>query len=283
MSNQPPSNMPEMRRENPKSNPPARKSRDEYVYVPLDDDTSTPRQDNRGGWRGCLMGLGGTLGCLLVVGLILGATILVTGATVGSMINNITSPFASLWENSGFNTPPRNVYIPPVERVQQLSEISTVKYSYSQMILSEVDMPDLLSRLYGNSLVLVAVGHVRAGIDISQITDEDISYDESDDVLTLRLPAPVLQECFLNDSETYVAERRSAAFAPDAPQLDTESRRYAVRVFRDRALEEGILQEAAQEAEQVVSEFLQIVQDDTEIRVITAPADPDAPLPDTCR
>jgi hypothetical protein len=93
-----------------------------------------------------------------------------------------------------------------------------------------------------------------------------------------------LQECFLDDSETYVAERLSAVFAPDAPQLDTESRRYAVLAFRDMAVEDGILQEAAQQAETVVGEFVGVlVDDEVEIRVISAAVDPDAPLPDSCQ
>ncbi len=266
----------------PEMNDPAAGQSDEFVYVPIDSDSQKRKNqisDQRGGINGCLIGLGGTLGCLLLVGVLLGGALIATGAT----LNNFLGNFVTLFRNSGIDPVTKEVYIPEVEPIQQLSELSTVKYGYAEMVVSETNMPDLLSRLYGNSLVLVAVGNIRAGVDLSELTAEDIIYDEAANVLTLRLPAPRLQECFLNDNETYVAERRSGLIAPDAEQLDTESRRFAVRGFRDRAIEEGILQEAAQQAETVVQGFVESLTDDVEVRVTTAPVAPDAPLPDSCQ
>lgn len=179
----------------------------------------------------------------------------------------------------------RNTATVVLQSVQQMSVLTTTRYNYSSMVTSEREMPPLLAGLYGERLVLVAVGHVTAGIDLSQLTNEDITLENG--ILTLTLPSPTLQDCFLNESASYVAQRDTGLFNRAAPNLDTEARRFAVLQFRDSALEANILAEVTTQAQASLGQFLQALpmDDVSQIVIQVAPADPNVPavLPLTCQ
>jgi hypothetical protein len=208
-----------------------------------------------------------------IVALVLGTT------TINSIFSGI---------NSIFNPPPPVLVFnmsSVVEKVQNLSQLTTVRYNYSGIVDTSTDMPSLLNALYGQQLVLIAVGHITAGVDLSQLSEEDVTIN--DGILTINLPAASLQDCFLNEQETYVAERSSGAFAHTTGQsnIDAESRRYAVRQFRDTALDKGILTEAQISAQKAIQEFIVAlgVPDIQQVQVIVAPPNPESPLPASCQ
>jgi hypothetical protein len=169
-----------------------------------------------------------------------------------------------------------------LERIQRLSVLTTTRYNFSSLVISQREMPDILAGLYGESLVLVAVGHVTAGVDLAQLTEDDISLENG--VLTLRLPPPTLQDCFLNEGSSYVVSRDTGIFNRAAPNLDTEARRFAVRRFVEDAADQNILDTAREQAQITIAEFLNLVQLEgiESVSVISQPPDPDSPLPDSC-
>src|SRR5690606_14871902 len=114
---------------------------------------------------------------------------------------------------------PDEIYIPPVDRVQALSELTTTRYDYAEVNWGQNNMPAWLSTLYGDSVVMVVVGTIEAGIDVSQSTEEDIVYDEATSTMIINLPAPVLQSCFIDESQSYVVERATALFAQPMANL----------------------------------------------------------------
>lgn len=174
-------------------------------------------------------------------------------------------------------------FIPLVDRITQMREITTVRFNYANIVTSEREMPGILNALYGDRQVLIAVGHIEAGIDMSKINSDDLVYDEETSTLTINLPGPVIQSCFLNENESYVVERDSGLFAAPAPNLDTSGRRFALTQARIRAVEDDILGVAQEEAEVAVTEFIDLFVDDTITVVVTVDdPDPNAPLPSTC-
>jgi hypothetical protein len=232
---------------------------------------------------GCLNAIGNVFGKVLgyvIIGLIIGGIIFIA---IDMLIGR---PAAYLCDITGLCSPsqlpvPKNIYVPTVERVQELSQLTTTRYNYANIVTGQTDMPSLLSRLYGESLVMVAVVHINAGIDVSLISEEDIVYDAATETVTITLPPPTLQDCFLDENQSYIAQRQSGIFAQPSTTLDTATRRYALRQFRDKALEDGILTDAATEAIEVVTEFMGTVSD-ANVTVIVEPINPDAPLPETC-
>lgn len=233
-------------------------------------------------------------GCLNSIGKIFGKVLgyVLIGLMIGGVIFFLVDflvgrPAAYFCQMSGLCSPsqlpvPRNIYVPTVERVQALSQLTTTRYNYANIVTGQTDMPSLLSRLYGESLVMVAVVHINAGIDVGAIAEGDIVYDEATETITITLPPPTLQDCFLDENESYIAQRNSGIFAQPSTTLDTTTRRYAIRQFRDKALEDGILTDAANEAIEVVTEFMETVSD-ANVNVIVEPINPDAPMPETCQ
>ena len=170
-----------------------------------------------------------------------------------------------------------------LDRIQALSDLTTVRYNFNGVITSQVQMPGILATLYGQQLALMAVGHINAGMDLSQLTPADVTL--VDNILTVKLPPPRLQDCFLNEQDSYVVARDTGIFANDAPNLDTEARRYAVQQFRNQAVEQGILNDAQAQAQQVITELAGALNPDGSLTVAVVPSapDPNAPLPETCQ
>ena len=112
----------------------------------------------------------------------------------------LTLTFAGYSLAQTFLAAPRQITATVIlERIQTLSELSTVRYNFSSIITTTRDMPPVLAVLYGENQVMVAVGHVRAGIDLSQMSEDDIVRREND--LSIKLPPPALQDCVLNEKE----------------------------------------------------------------------------------
>jgi hypothetical protein len=183
------------------------------------------------------------------------------------------------------------ITLPSVEPFNELSQLTTMRYNYANIVTISTEMPPALQALYGSSLALVAVGHIEAGVDMGQMTQEDIAYDGETRTLTLNIPAPTLTTCYLDTQRTYVADQRTGVFASNQPRLNDESRRYALRRFRDMAQEEGILADAQAKAEAVVKGFAETLvnaplpADAVPVTVVvtTKPAPENAPLVETCR
>ncbi len=234
--------------------------------------------DPRGGCQGCLYGIGGAVGCLGIVAILFAGLLFFTETTLGNFVDGVSNIFNN-------ETSTRNVSVPVVEGIQQLSALATVRYNYSNIVETSVDMPDLLAGLYGNSQVMIAVGSIDAGINLAEVTEDDLVIDEEANTMMLTLPPPVILNCALDESKSEVIERDTGLFASPLPELDTESRRFALRQFRDIALESDILEDAKQESEILIRNFITtFVDDDTEIQIVFEEVDDPSAivLPENC-
>lgn len=173
-----------------------------------------------------------------------------------------------------------------LESVEQLSTLTTTRYQYSNTFRVYRDMPPLIAVLYGQEMTLFASGYVTAGVDLSQLSEQNVQI--SGTTLTLTLPAPTLQDCFFDESTSEIIGERRAFFQGSPQELQVTGRRIVINSIRDSALEAGILNEAKAQAEEAVTNFLQLAAGGqfTTIRVIAAPPNPPvdpALLPSSCR
>lgn len=232
-----------------------------------------PAPDDAPPRRGCAWLALGAVGCLLLIaapvaGLLLAGTVTINGLLAGAQ--------------SVFNPQTVVTIQTMVESIQGLSQLTTVRHSYSAVVTSERDMPDALKLLYGEKQVMVAAGHVNAGVDLSQLAPDDIARDG--DTIIVSLPAPQLQDCFVNEAQSYIASLETGLFARSAPELVVEGRRFAVRHFRERALnEDRILETAQTQAQAVVAGLVTALAPGARVTVLTAPLPDPAPLPPTCQ
>lgn len=209
-----------------------------------------------------------------------GLAIFAVGIVLGALLTAYT-PLGDFLRPSTVSV--TATFIPIVDRITELREITTVRFNYANIVTSSVEMPRILNALYGEEQVMVAVGHIEAGIDMSQIDAESLVFDEETNVLQVNIPGPMIQSCFLNENESYVVSRTSGIFAASSPQLDVESRRFALEQARIRAVEDDILGVAQEEAEVALTEFITpFVDASITVNINVDAPDPNAPLPDTC-
>lgn len=172
------------------------------------------------------------------------------------------------------------IYNPIIEFEANLS----TRNRYEEEVVTGVDMPAALAVLYGQQQVLSAVGYITAGVDLADLEQDDITVE--DNVITIQLPAPVIQDCFLSEPETRVISRRESVFAAPNAQLDHASRMYALETLLNAALEANLLTEAATKAEEQLIQLLQVdvLQESEAYEIIVQFDEPSAEftLPDTC-
>ncbi len=164
-----------------------------------------------------------------------------------------------------------------LDKIQSLSSLVTTRYNYSSLVTSNRDMPGILNGLYGDKLIMVAVGQVDAGIDLHKVTATG-----NGDSMTITLPPPELQSCSLDEKNSYVVSRETGLFAKPAPNLDQEARRFAIAQFRADALNSDIYSQVQTSAQTAVGQFVNGLGV-KKFNIVTTPPDPNAPLPDSCK
>ena len=150
-----------------------------------------------------------------------------------------------------------------VEQVQGASELTTAIASIQTVVPAESN------RTVGNyvigktNLLYIAHGEVRAGIDLSAISEENVRViNDSEDLppsLVVTLPAPKILDSKLdvNRSDVYDYNRGFLSLGPDrAPELQSLAQQEALKRIREGACEQGILDTASERAELTMRQLL---------------------------
>jgi hypothetical protein len=124
-----------------------------------------------------------------------------------------------------------------------------------------VEASDAQGRLGGlveakDALLLVAVGDVVAGVDLSKLGENDVTVDPSTHTLHVRLPAAEVTSATLDEHATHVYSRTTDLLAVRNEQLEGAARRRAEEQMRDAAIEEGILERARVSADRTLKALL---------------------------
>lgn len=128
-----------------------------------------------------------------------------------------------------------------VRQIQTLSQLVTVRYVIEKVVVLE----DV--KWFGESRVLmVAHGVVNAGVDLEEITPEDLELDG--DRVRLRLPRARVFDVYLDESKTRVIERTTGLLRTFDKQMETTARQNAVSDLRAAARHAGILADAEERA-----------------------------------
>ena len=145
-----------------------------------------------------------------------------------------------------------------VDRVRQASELTTAMYAMEAVV------PTSRDRTFGGyvvgrtTLLYIAHGEVRAGVDLSKIQPEDVQI--SDQTVTLRLPAPEILDSKIdvNRSRVYDYDRGFMGLGPDAaPQLQSLAQQETLQKIVQTACSQGLLETANQRADFAVTQLLE--------------------------
>lgn len=144
-----------------------------------------------------------------------------------------------------------------VKQVQMVSELTTSVFVMDSIV------PTSSSRKIGNwvvgetNLLYVARGEVKAGLDLSAITVDDVVIDKNKITITLP-PVKILDEKIdVNQSQVYDYDRGFLNLGPDvAPELQTKAQQETLIKIRDTACQQKILDQANEKAVILIEELM---------------------------
>lgn len=143
-----------------------------------------------------------------------------------------------------------------VEGIRDLDELSTVQWTESVNITRQSENNRLPDFLRGERVLLVAVGEVRAGVDLGEIGADDVRVQ--DERITIELPEPEVLSTSLDEERTRIYDRDQGLLnlRPDDTLVD-EARREAELAARRAAEENGIREYADDSAENSLRAFVE--------------------------
>ena len=143
-----------------------------------------------------------------------------------------------------------------VEGVRELDQLATVRVTESIIVTRESASDNALDRLFsGEKVLLVASGNVEAGVDLSEIGEDDVQV--RGDTVTIILPESEVLSATLDEDKTRVYDRDYAPLnlRPN-DDLVEEARATAEERLEGAARENGILDTAETNAEDSIRAFV---------------------------
>lgn len=197
---------------------------------------------------------------LLIISLLIIAAI--TGWGIVDAVRQATRGPAQIGGNlatqvQNFINPTPTIYPDPVTvilQVRSLSRLETAQYTIEKVVTAETGQ-GALAPLFGDRLLFVAHGNVIAGVDMSQITEHDVTVS-SDGAVTIILPAAEVFIATLDNDKSYVYNRQTGVFTHGDVNLETQARQVAEQEIEKGALEDGILKLAQTNADNFIEKFL---------------------------
>ena len=194
---------------------------------------------------------GGGLGTTLVLALV----IVVLGIALGVGLARYGSTLPVVGSLLG-DKPPRTTTGPVVvEGIQELDQLATVRWTESVPVTRKSG-GDILDRLFsGEKVIVIATGHVEAGVDLKDLGKDDVSVNG--ETVTINLPQPEILSAGLDEGKTRVYDRDFSPLniRPD-DDLVEKARLRAVEKIEDAARENKILDTAEQNAEESIRGFV---------------------------
>ena len=109
--------------------------------------------------------------------------------------------------------------------------------------------------LGGDEITFLATGDVIAGIDLSQLRQEDV-WRSPDGTINLRLPPSQILVSRVDNEQSRVLTRKTGVLRRADIDLETRARQHAEANIRAEALKRGILNLAADNGEKKMAELL---------------------------
>ncbi|MFN8379515.1 MAG: DUF4230 domain-containing protein [Anaerolineae bacterium] len=233
------------------SNLPAVPPSPETVVVKGVSASSTPASATKNK-RGCSPGC---LTCGLIFGItgLVAVTVIIVAILIGGT-STINAVFGGL----------RGLVAPPAVAVVGEAPTSVIDLApLSQLVtistqLARADVPVQVSggalNACGYSAYHVVMATLAAGVDLSQVTQDDIVYDEATGRYTVTVPAPQYTSCSVDYSRQYERSFTTCNVDWDAARQLAEYT--SLQAMMQETFEGGLLDRAGDEAQNVLSSFI---------------------------
>jgi len=140
-----------------------------------------------------------------------------------------------------------------IQEVRSLARLETIQYSVEKVITAEIGQNEL-GFLFGDRLLFVGHGVVIGGVDLEKMMPEDLWIEGS--VVYVRLPEPEVFIAALDNEKSYVYDRETGLLTKGDVNLEKTAREAAEKEILNAAMEDGILDQAGQNAENYLGRLL---------------------------
>lgn len=203
-------------------------------------------------------------GWVFVIGMLVIFALMAVGMVRGiqSAVERAVSPVEKISGNIGtqvssfLSKPSPTIQVNPmtiIRDIRSLSRLETIQYSVEKVITAETGQGSL-AQLFGDKLIFIAHGTIIAGVDLAKLAPDDLWINNG--ALFLRLPQAEVFIATLDNDRSYVYDRQTGLFTKGDVNLETAARRVAEQEILKAALEDGILQTAAVNAENFLYRLL---------------------------
>lgn len=166
-----------------------------------------------------------------------------------------------------------------ITQMRELGRLETASYTVEKVLEGGVDQGnDLLNLLLGDRLLFIAHGEVIAGVDLTELADEDVTVSDDRQSVTLRLPPARILTQRLDNELSRVYDRQQGLLTKGDPDLESQVRQEAERAVLQAACEGGILEQAQINAQRQV-QILLLALEFREIKFLTPRAGDDVRCP----
>src|SRR5580704_15890645 len=142
-----------------------------------------------------------------------------------------------------------------LQQVQTLAQLVTVKYVVEKVVLLEDTSKWYELSLGESSVLMVAHGIVKAGVDLKELKPGDLAV--SGKSVTIKLPPARITDCYLDDKKTEVIERKTGLLRSFDKDLEQNARKQAVEEISIAARNDGILKDAQERAKTQLTTLFQ--------------------------
>lgn len=222
------------------------------------------------------------LGCFALTGIIVLVILVGIIVSILSGVWTINSVLASIGDFFGQPTtatimPSRTI----VSSLQPLGQLVSISAEVAQADIG-VSVHTGSLNLCGHSANHVARGVIEAGVDITQVEEDSVTYDEATNTYTLTLPAPGITSCRIEYIRQYERSGGGVTCGVDWDNIRLLAQHEAMNRFTADTLEGGILNRAQRETTLLMQSFVSALTG-SNVRVIYAPATGETRLPPSCQ
>jgi len=155
---------------------------------------------------------------------------------------------------------------PTIQEIQQMAELSTVKFGLTAEVADERVPDDFRANLgIKEELLLLAYGEVAAGFDLGKMDDGDIWVDGTR--IQLQLPSPEILYSRLDPERTRVIYYKKSILMQRDIAMEGKAREEAEKAIREAALQGDILDHAEKYGELFFANWLRSMGF-TEVQVV---------------
>jgi len=166
-----------------------------------------------------------------------------------------------------------------VQQLRNASELTTAVFAMQTVVPASRERTLGGYTIGKTTLLYIAYGEVRAGVDLSALRPEDVQINGTDNTISIRLPPPQILDTKIDvtRSKIYDYDRGFLGLGPDvAPELQEFAEQETLAQIVATACTQGVLQSANERAKLTIGQLLSTAGYNTSM------VETQSPLPETC-